>query len=204
MTPLFSTAYFPPVAYMARMAHIDSAAIEMKETFPKQTYRNRMEIMTAEGVRTLSVPTIRNNHSRTDEVLIDYKERWNTIHLRTLDAAYAASPYYQYYRDDIEAILMRHYDRLVDLNAATLDWLLKRLKTACTTTLTEDYITAAEAGESDYRNAFTPKRPYPTSNFKTYYQVFSDRQPFAPNLSALDLLANMGPESREYLITLPL
>ena len=94
MTPLFSTAYFPPIAYVATLLQHPEALVEVKETFPKQTYRNRMEIMTAGGVRTLTVPVVRNNHSRTEEVGIDYKERWNIIHLRTLEAAYSASPYY--------------------------------------------------------------------------------------------------------------
>ncbi len=204
MNPLFSTAYFPPVAYMATLVRYPAVNIEAKETFPKQTYRNRMEIMTAEGVRTLSVPTIRNNHSRSDEVGIDYKERWNTIHLRTIEAAYAASPYYEYYKDDLTALLAPRYNRLMQLNAAILEWLLKRLKTPCTTILTDDYEPSTTDNPTDYRNTFTPKHPYPTNAFKPYYQVFSDRQPFAANLSTLDLLMNMGPEARDYLTTLPL
>lgn len=204
MTPLFSTAYFPPVAYMAALIQFPEVRIEVKETFPKQTYRNRMEIMTAEGVRTLSVPTLRNNHSRTEEVRIDYKERWNIIHLRTLDAAYAASPYYQYYRDDIVALLSSHHDRLVDLNTAILEWLLKKTKTSCIICATDDYIPATKDNECDYRNAFSPKHLYPTYGFKPYYQVFNDRQSFAPNLSILDLLMNLGGETRNYLTALPL
>ena len=111
MTPLFSTAYLPPIAYVAALSAQSEALIETQETFPKQTYRNRTEIMTAGGVRTLSVPVVRNNHSRTEEVGIDYKERWNVIHLRTIAAAYSASPYYLYYKDDLEKIPLRTADR---------------------------------------------------------------------------------------------
>ena len=99
MIPVFSTAYLPPIAYVAALMQHDDVLIETKETFPKQTYRNRAEIMTAGGVRTLTVPVIRDNHSRTEEVGIDYKERWNIVHLRTLTAAYSASPYFLYYKD---------------------------------------------------------------------------------------------------------
>lgn len=204
MIPLFSTAYFPPVAYMAALMRFEEVHMEAKETFPKQTYRNRMEIMTAAGVRTLSVPTIRNNHSHTDEVRVDYKERWNIIHLRTIEAAYAASPYYQYYKDEIEAILTHRYELLVELNQATLEWLLKRLKTSCRVTPSTDYQPSNPDGQNDYRNIFTPKKPYLSDGFKPYYQVFNTRHPFAPNLSTLDLLMNLGPEARDYLITLVL
>lgn len=199
MTPLFSTAFFPPIAHVAALAQYTEAQIEIKETFPKQTYRNRMHIMTAGGVRVLTVPVIRNNHSRTEEVLIDYKERWAVIHLRTLTAAYSASPYFLYYKDDIEALLTAHYDRLIDLNQATLEWLLRQLKIKCALTFTTDYQPATTENSTDFRTIFSPKRPYPTDHFKPYYQVFDDRQPFIPNLSCLDLLMNLGPEAKDYL-----
>ena len=131
MTPVFSTSYLPPIVYVANLLRHTEVLIETKETFPKQTYRNRTEIMTAGGVRTLSVPVIRNNHSRTEEVGIDYKERWNIIHLRTLAAAYSASPYYLYYKDDLEALITQRYDKLIDLNEALLKWILKLLKINC-------------------------------------------------------------------------
>lgn len=198
MTPLFSTAYFPPIACVATLMQHSEIHIDAKETFPKQTYRNRMEIMTAGGVRTLTVPVVRNNHSRTEEVSIDYKERWNIIHLRTLEAAYSASPYYLYYKDGIESLLTRRYGRLLELNSNVLEWLLKQLKTTCTINLTADY-SPAIGDPSDYRNLFSPKVPYPTERFTPYYQVFNDRQPFTPNLSILDLLFNLGPESKDYL-----
>lgn len=196
MTPVFSTAYLPPIAYVATMLQHTELLIETKETFPKQTYRNRMEIMTAGGVRTLSVPVIRNNHSRTEEVGIDYKERWNIIHLRTLAAAYSASPYYLYYKDDLEELLTQRYDKLIDLNEALLKWILRLLKCDCQLLRTEDY---QKEYELDFRNTFSPKVPYPTEGQEKYYQVFSDRLPFTPNLSIIDLLVNVGPEAKDYL-----
>ncbi len=197
MTAVFSTAYLPPIAWVATLLQqTGPLLIEAKETFPKQTYRNRMEIMTAGGVRTLTVPVIKENHSRTEEVAIDYKERWNVIHLRTLAAAYSASPYFLYYKDDLEALLTPHYERLMDLNDALLKWVLRMLKTECPLRRTEDY---RKEYELDFRNVFSPKIPYPTEGMESYYQVFSDRVPFTPNLSIIDLLMNLGPEATDYL-----
>ena len=197
MNPVFSTAYLPPIAYVATMLqHTGVVLIEAKETFPKQTYRNRAEIMTAGGVRTLTVPTIRENHSRTEEVAIDYKERWNIIHLRTLEAAYSASPYFLYYKDELETLLMHRYEKLMDLNEALLKWVLKILKTDCQLHRTDDY---QKVYSLDFRNTFSPKHPYPTEGMKNYYQVFSDRIPFTPNLSIIDLVMNLGPEAKTYL-----
>lgn len=196
MTPVFSTAYLPPIAYVAKALQYTELLIESKETFPKQTYRNRAEIMTAGSVRTLTVPVIRDNHSRTEEVGIDYKERWNIIHLRTLAAAYSASPYYLYYKDDLEALLTKRYEKLMELNEAMLKWILRLLKADCRLQRTEDY---QKMYEEDFRNTFSPKHPYPTEGMESYYQVFSDRLPFTPNLSIIDLLMNLGPEAKDYL-----
>ena len=196
MTPVFSTAYLPPIAYVAALLQHKEVLIETKETFPKQTYRNRTEIMTAGGVRALSVPVIRDNHSRTEEVSIDYKERWNIIHMRTIAAAYSASPYYLYYKDGLETLLMTHYEKLVDLNEALLKWILQQLKSDCHVIRTKDFYRTCE---QDFRNTFSPKVPFPTDGFRKYYQVFSDRQPFTPNLSTIDLLMNLGPETNSYL-----
>lgn len=198
MKPLFSTSYLPPVAYMAALSRCSEAQIEAKETFPKQTYRNRAEIMTAGGVRVLSVPTIRGNHTPTDEVRIDYKERWNVIHLRTIEAAYSASPYYLYYKDDLAEAILRPHERLIDLNMELLQWMMRKLKIECKIELTADWIPPHNDAD-DMRNRFSPKVPHPTDGHIPYYQVFADRIPFTPNLSALDLLMNLGPEASEYL-----
>lgn len=200
MLPLFSTAYLPPVSYLAAMAQHPAAMVEAKETFPKQTYRNRAVILTAGGPRNLTVPLLRNNHSRTDEVRIDYRDRWPVIHLRTIEAAYAASPYYLYYRDELEALLMRPYDTLLDLNGALTRWLLAKMHITCSLDVTTDWTPPAEVPDAlDYRTAFSPKRPADPSRFKPYCQVFADRLPFHPDLSAVDLLFNLGPEAPDYL-----
>lgn len=196
--PLLNTAYFPPVQWLAVAARHPKIWIEVKETFPKQTYRNRMHIMTAGGVRPLTVPTVRHNHSRTDEVTIDYTTRWQTIHLRTLAAAYSASPYFLYYRDELEALLATRHLYLIDLNLSTIRWMFSKLKIECVAEHTDDYC-PAEGAPLDYRTRISPKVAFDASAFKPYYQVFSDRFPFEPNLSGLDLLMNLGPDSGLYL-----
>lgn len=196
MIPLFSTAYFPPIGYVAALIRHNIAYIETKETFPKQTYRNRTEIMTAGGVRALIVPVKRTNHSRTEEVIIDYSTRWATTHLRTIEAAYAASPYYMYYRTELTCLLSKQYSSLLDLNTATTTWVLEKLKVPCDI---KPYDKWNPDYPNSFRNNFSPKDGHDETTMQEYYQVFSDRIPFTPNLSILDLLFNLGPEAKDYL-----
>lgn len=182
------------------MSRFEQFQIEVKETFPKQTYRNRASIMTASGVRHLIVPVVRanGNHTRTEDMVISGPERWNIVHLRTIAAAYGASPYYLYYKDNLEAILTKHHASLVSLNGEILDWVFRCLKIASSFTVTNDFVPVG-AAEDDYRMMFSPKIPFNKVSFQPYYQVFMANQPFAPNLSVLDLIMNLGPEAGGYV-----
>ena len=195
---LFTTAYFPSISYMARFLQEDAPVIEIWETYHKQTYRNRCRVMTANGVESLSVPVVKvnGNHTMTKDMTISTIEPWQHIHSRCLESAYKASPYFDHYYDYLRPIFEGHFDRLIDLNDAALRAVLKMLKTKKEIVHTTDYVREAE---NDLREAFSPKKNVDASLFPTYYQVFSEKFPFAPDLSVLDLVFNEGPEAEEYL-----
>ena len=195
---LFSTAYFPSISYMARFLAEDKPVVEVCETYHKQTYRNRCRVMTANGVESLSVPVVKvnGNHTMTKDMAISPIEPWQHIHSRCLESAYKASPYFDHYYDYLRPIFEGHFNRLIDLNDATLQAILKMLKVKKEIVHTTDYVREAE---NDLREAFSPKKPFEVNLFPTYYQVFSEKFPFAPDLSILDLIFNEGPEATTYL-----
>lgn len=199
---LISTAYLPSIAYMAILAQNESVAIEQQETFPKQTFRNRAVIATGNGLQTLTVPIIRTqgNHTRTEELGISYQEPWQIRHWRAIVSAYSAAPYFLYYRDDIEKVLMRQHDRLIDLNDALLQMLMKKMKISCNIDYTQDYYAENSMGITDLRLSLTNKHSQATTPLPSYSQVFEERFGFQTNLTVLDLLFNMGPEAKNYLI----
>lgn len=197
---LFSTAYLAPIAYFAQMSHFENATIEQMETFPKQTYRNRAIIQTANCLLPLIVPVVRTdgNHTLTSNIHITYREHWNIQHWRAIKSAYNASPYFLYYKDEIEKILMTEYERLIDLNQDLTELLLKKLKINCHLVYSDNYTKPNEEPE-DFRQKFPIKGAYTPDAFPKYDQVFSTKMPFQPNLSILDLLFNLGPDSKRYL-----
>ena len=195
---LFTTAYFPSIGYMARFLGEDEPFIEVWETYHKQTYRNRCRVMTANGVESLSVPVVKvnGNHTMTKDMSISPIEPWQHIHSRCLESAYKAAPYFDHYYDYLKLIFESRFERLVDLNDAALQAVLKMLKVNKEIVHTTDYVCEAE---NDLREAFSPKKQVDASLFPSYYQVFSEKYPFAPDLSVLDLIFNEGPEAMRYL-----
>lgn len=199
-TPLFPSLYCPPIAYFTQIAKYESIVIEQYETFPKQTFRNRAIILTANGLLPLSVPAVRThgNHTMTRDIGISYAEHWNIRHWRAIESAYNASPYFLYYRDGIEQIIMSPHERLIDLNDQILQYCMKKLKIATQVSYSKDFVPTQST--NDFRQDFSPKHIYDTISFPEYDQVFATRYPFQPNLSILDLLFNMGPDAKNYLL----
>ena len=201
--PLISTAYLPTVRYMSVLAKYGAATIEQYETFPKQTFRNRTTIATGNGLMMLNVPVSRpsGNHTTTAEMVVSYHEPWNIRHWRAIASAYNAAPYFLYYNDELEEILMHRYDHLLQLNEALLNYLLKKLKITCQLEYTQSFIKEA-ASYIDLRESLTAKKDDPSITYPPYSQVFESRHGFLPNLSVIDLLFNLGPEAKSYLLSI--
>ena len=193
---ILPSVYFGTIEYWAALVQAgDDAVIDIGENYVKRSERNRTEIMTSGGVMQLSVQLAHANRPRQPmrTMRIDYSKRWQHQHLVAIESAYRSSPYYDYYADRFTPLFEREWERLVDLNMATLETVCKTLKIKVPR-ISETYITAAE-GDLDLRD----KKRGSTLCAEPYIQVFDDRQPFAPNLSIFDLLMCEGPEALNYL-----
>jgi hypothetical protein len=195
---LLSTAYFPPIGYFSLIRNAGIVFIEREENYIKQSYRNRLSILSANGVLTLSVPVMKGSLLKTKikDITIDYSKRWQHNHLRAMASAYSRSPYFQFYSDSFEKIILGNYKFLLDLNDELLNRCLEIMKINKCFRHTSSY--EAHTGKiSDYRYSLTPKKPL-NIPYKPYIQVFNN-DGFVPGLSITDLLFNAGPESAEYL-----
>lgn len=196
---LLSSAYLPPIQYVALLAKQKEATIEIWEHYVKQTYRNRATILSANGPLDLIIPLEKKNGSKTlmKDVQIAYHDRWNAEHWNAIISAYNSSPFFEYYADDIQPFFTKKYTSLVDFNAEFLLCILQLLKINCKCSFSTDFI-KPNTVENDFRYTISPKIKNELA-FPEYTQVFEEKMPFHPNLSILDLLCNLGPESKSYL-----
>lgn len=198
-------ACIPNVEFLVWLAYTSQARIETQETFPKQTCRNRYAIMTAAGPAVLTIPVKRpsGNHTPLNDVIVDAPEKWVNLHWRAIESAYNKSPFFLYYRDDFENIYRNPPEKLIELNRRFLDLILKFSGINKSYSFTNEHYKTYPDEIADMRQNIMPKKAirhkFSIDIFKPYIQVFAETLPFEPNLSALDLIFNLGPEAASYL-----
>ena len=196
---LISSAYLPPVEYFSLISRANEIFVEREENYLKQTFRNRCCIVSAHGPQILTIPVCLGSFHKTavKNIRIDYSKRWQQVHLRAIIASYRSSPYFEFYFEDLEKIILKNPEFLLDLNTELTDSLLKILgmkKTICYTTIFEP----VGVLEYDFRYKIAPKKELFFTP-KEYMQVFNKSGAFIPGMSIIDLIFNMGPEAVNYL-----
>ncbi len=193
---ILPSVYFGSIEYWTALVQGgNDVVIDLGENYIKRSERNRTSIMTSGGVMQLSVQLDHANRPRQPmrSMRVDYSKRWQHQHLVAMESAYRSSPYYDYYADRFEGLFTKHWDFLVDLNMATLEGVCSILKLPVPR-ISEQYITATEQ-DIDLRD----KKRGSTFIAEPYIQVFSDRLPFAENLSIFDLVMCEGRDAIDVL-----
>ncbi len=199
---LIELHYLPSLEYFCALLQSEHIELEKHEHFIKQSYRNRCYINTSQGVEMLIIP-LTNKHGKPliKDVRIDYRQKWQTNHWRTIETAYRKSPYFEHYSDDLKTILYKHHDFLFDLNFELLSFCLKCIRFNPRLYVSVSYQKVTSTDVFDLRSKLTPKKPHLESEFYKpipYNQVFGNR--FVANLSLIDLLFCEGPRAASLIL----
>ena len=199
MVPTLTIAWFPPTEYFALLARYSSVYVEACEHYQKQSYRNRCRIYAADGVQALSFPVCHRDGTfklPIREIEVDYSTPWVEKAERCIDTAYRSSAYFEYYRDELFAILDAHPRTLWELDLQVIRFFLAKFGLRTKLIPTDAF--APEHVDIHPKHPNTILQDLGAD--RTYYQVFAEKHGFIPNLSAMDLLFNEGPASLAYLL----
>lgn len=194
---LIELQFLPPISYFSLLSGYDEIILERHENYVKQSYRNRCYINTASGREMLVVPlTAKHGKVQITSIKIDYNQKWLNRTWRTIQSAYGNAPFFGYYADELHAILFQKFTFLYDLNLELLSLCLKWLRWRITVKESNQFEKTTLQPVYDLRNVIGDKNQLQAMNYfrpVSYQQVFGSM--FVPDLSLLDLIYCMGPES---------
>ena len=210
MNVLLVTSYWPNLHYFFYVLNASIINIEQFDNYSKQSYRNRTQILSANGVLNLSIPIKKNKSEKVvNAIEISYKEDWQKNHWRAITSAYKNSPYFDFFEEDLKVFYSNKYNLLIDYNIDQLKFIVKVLKQKKNIQLTKQYESNPES-VIDLRTIIHPKQSYLSDKLvankldQSYYQTFENKISFTPNLSILDLLFNKGLHTIDYLKSIDL
>ncbi|WP_294672285.1 WbqC family protein [uncultured Fluviicola sp.] len=195
MPAVFPIAYFGSVRYFQDLVKFKQVVFENTDHLPKQTFRNRMVILGSQGSQVLTMPLEKpfGSKTATKDVLVSYQQNWPLLHWKALKTAYASAPYFEHYASDIEKLLFKKHQFLVDFDLEITQFFFDTYQLSVDFSFTEKY-------EASYPE---DHRTCDYENLKMtgeYNQVLFTQKQFNPQVSILDLLFCEGPIGRRLII----
>ena len=213
--------YIPWRGYFDLIASADFFVIYDEVQYTKNDWRNRNLIKTATGLSWLTVPVRRESiHQKINETLT-MSTGWERKHITALTLNYSKSPFFQTYKDEIFEIY-ENFTSLSNLNVNMIKKICEilmidtkiidssdlclsgdrnsKLIDACIKLNATTYISGPSAScyldtaAFNLNNINVNWMDY--SGYLEYPQRFGT---FIGNVSILDLIFNVGPNSKNYL-----
>ena len=173
------SAYLAPISHYRTFLRERGMSVPSvgDERWQKQTLRNRCYIDSPSGPLALIVPVV---HPAPGALMRDVRisdhGEWRHQHWNALCSSYRQTPYFDYYEEDFRPFYEeRRWTFIVDFNEE----------------LQQTVLSLTGLNNERLRTAFETSARRETP----YHQMFAQRHGFLPDLSIVDLLFNMGPES---------
>ena len=188
--------------YRQFLANPSAVQIEVMESFPKQTYRNRCTITVPHDSQsncqspianhlTLTVPVKRADSKQlTRDVEISYQQRWQHQHWIALVSAYKRTPYFDYYADFFRPFYEQETRFLVDFNEK-----IHEVIVALVQNCVELGSSSVELSSAEDTTPHHTTLHYTTLRHTTDWQGLDLEPCFGNGQSILDTLFEYGPET---------
>lgn len=223
---IMQPTYLPWMGYFALIGSVDVFIFLDDVEFSHQSWQQRNAIKTKSGMKWLTVPVLHTNrnYQLINEVEINNTQSWRRQHFNTILQSYAKATHKGLYRSWLEELYQTQESSLCELNIRIIqdmvgflglktilkcsspirktDDRIGRLIAYCKAVGADEYL--SPPGSFDYidaNNQFEPNNiqlRYLHYEHPTYRQLFGT---FTSHLSAIDVLMNEGPDSRDILMS---
>ena len=157
--------------------------------------------MSSNGAQNLIIPIKKNknkNESLHDyNAMIDNSQNWKIKHWKSIQNAYRSSPFFEFYEEEFSKVFFNDEKLLFSLNVNIISHINKILGIK-----KEIKISSKKIKHEKYDSKLLNIKKHFCYSVPKYNQVFMSKFNFIPNLSILDLLFNLGPQSLNYLSNL--
>ncbi|MDO8578462.1 MAG: WbqC family protein [Dehalococcoidales bacterium] len=212
--------YIPWIGLFSKVSSADCLIIYDKAQYEKNSVINRNKIRTDKGFAYLTVPVGKyHTETKISEITLPQENDWKREHWRKIKANYAKAPFFKDYAGFFEVLFQRDFRYLSELNERILLYLLSCFEISVDVVRTSQLTVDPSLSKTDLMLAYLKKvgagvyisgpsgrnyletEGFPQNNialkfFKFQHPVYPQRYPgFQPNMSALDLLFNVGPSS---------
>ncbi|WP_406661227.1 WbqC family protein [Methanolobus sp. ZRKC3] len=215
--------YFPYPGIFNKIKNVDVFVFLDDVQYSNQYYYNRNRIKTSTGEHMLTVPIKKHFGQNLNEVLIENNILWQKKHMKAFIANYNKSEYFKDYKDFFDHVYATKWERLHDLNMYTMTYILEQLGIKTPFYFSSDILKGKSVSgterlaeickklKADVYLSGTSGREYldlkyfHENNIKVEYQNYEQIEykqlygNFIPNLSIVDLLFNLGEETKDYV-----
>ena len=160
MNLIIDLQYFSSVISFKNLSKFSNIVFDQYEYYQKMSFRSRCRIVGAEGMIDLSVPLLKGRDQKTimKDVRISGLQPWQARHWKTIVSCYNRSPWFEFYRDELEELYKKSFVYLLDWNLACFEWALGVLKMTVPVSLSEGYRKEYDGKEwVDWRGKILPK-----------------------------------------------
>lgn len=215
--------YMPGLRFFAKMRRSDLFVLLDDVQYERREFQNRNRIRVPAGAQYLTVPVLAKGRfdAAIRDIPLDNSRSWAADHLNAIKMNYSRAAHFREYLPGLEALYAARYEKLGELALATIEFLREgfgittptrlssgmnvssastaRLVDICLASGADEYLSGAGARDYLDEGLFTAagmKVSWQKFEARPYAQSFPG---FTPDLSALDLLLNMGRESAGWL-----
>jgi hypothetical protein len=212
--------HLPWLGFFHKMRRADRFVILDNVQYRTNYFQNRNRVLGANGPFWLTVPVRSRGHVATSiaDIVIDGSQAWGERHRKSLEACYGRHPHFRRYADVLRTILESPWQRLADLNLAIIEAFRSALDIGtpmvraselgvegrgselllaiCERMGAATYL-SGPSGRDYLDESLFANRGIAVQYHEFHHPVYPQRgaNEFVSHLTALDALANLGPEA---------